>query len=417
MRTIKLGIFGAKRGVELGKCAMLAGAEIVAVCDMSEKLLKKAKERLTADVSTYTEFERFIEHPMDGVILANCFHQHAPYAIKCLEKGIPVLSECISNGTMAEGVQLIRAAEKSESFFMLSENYPHFLTNREIKRVCDSGSLGKIIFAEGEYNHPFDPMDISFIKAVKSHSEHWRNYLPRTYYLTHSLCPLMNATGATPKRVTAFASFIPSEGGIPNACRVGDRAAVMLTQNDDGSIFRVTGCAAFGAHENSYRVCGTEGQVENVRGMQSKVMLRYNSWSLPEGAQVEQLYTPQWNDPDEALIEQAGHEGGDFVITRMFIECIREGKKPQFPFDVYSAVAMASVGILAHRSVLEGGKPYDIPDFRREEDCAMYENDYLSPFPGVNGEAPTIPCCSVPDYAPSEEQMKLFRKLVMGEED
>jgi len=84
---------------------------------------------------------------------------------------------------------------------------------------------------------------------------------------------------------------------------------------------------------------------------------------------------------------------------------------------VYSAVAMASVGILAHRSVLEGGKPYDIPDFRREEDCAMYENDYLSPFPGVNGEAPTIPCCSVPDYAPSEEQMKLFRKLVMGEED
>lgn len=36
---------------------------------------------------------------------------------------------------------------------------------------------------------------------------------------------------------------------------------------------------------------------------------------------------------------------------------------------------MSSVAILGHRSMLEGGKPFDIPDFKNESDCNLYEND------------------------------------------
>jgi len=416
MKKVRLGIFGTGRGVSLGKSAMVAGAEIVAVCDANKERLEKGIKSLGGDVAVYDDFDKFIEHPMDGVILANFFHQHAPYAIKCLERGIHVLSECISNGTMAEGVQLVRAAQKSSAIYMLAENYPHMLCNREIRRVCEGGSLGKILYAEGEYNHPGDPTDLKFKKKFNYFPEHWRNYTPKTYYITHSLAPIMYATGATPKRVSAFTTFAPVEGAYATANRNGDRTAMLLIRNDDGSIFRVAGNSAFGGHHNSYRVCGTEGQVENIRGLKDKIMLRYNSWSLPEGAQVEQMYTPLWADEDEDQIVKTGHGGGDYLVTRMFLDCIRQGKKPEMPFDVHSAVAMASVGILGHRSVLEDGKPYDIPDFRREEDCAKYENDYLSPFPGENGEKPTLPCCSVTDFEPTAEQMNLFRKLVMEEE-
>ncbi len=73
---------------------------------------------------------------------------------------------------------------------------------------------------------------------------------------------------------------------------------------------------------------------------------------------------------------------------------------------------MSSVGILAHRSALEGGRPFDIPDFKTEAARAEYENDFLSPFPGKDGSAPTLPCCSHPDYAPTEEQLALYRKLI-----
>jgi hypothetical protein len=69
---------------------------------------------------------------------------------------------------------------------------------------------------------------------------------------------------------------------------------------------------------------------------------------------------------------------------------------------------MASVAMLAHRSILEGGTPYDIPDFHLEENRKKYENDFLSPFWGADGSAPTLPCCSHPDYRPSERQMELY---------
>ncbi len=415
MKKIRIGIFGAGRGMQLYHSLIMAGAEVVAVCDFHERRLADAKARLDKGVAFYENFDSFIEHPMDGVILANFFNEHAPYAIKCMEKGIHILSECISNGTMAEGVALVRAAKKSESIYMLAENYPFMIFNREIKRVCRSGALGKVLFAEGEYNHPGDPLDIEFKKEYVYYPEHWRNRLPRTYYITHSLGPLMSATGATPKRISAFAAFAPIEGAVPTASFSGDRAAVVMTQNDDGSIFRVTGCAAFGCHENSYRVAGTRGQIENLRGMGNKVMLLLNEWELKEGESIVKCYEPTWGDKDEELIKKSGHGGSDYLTVRTFIECIKEKRQPQFPFDLHSAVTMSSVAILAHRSMLEGGVPYDIPDFNREEDCKAYECDTDTPFVGTKGEEPTLPCCSRTDFKPTDEQLRLYREMVMGE--
>ena len=414
MNNLKIGIFGVGRGMDIAKNFMLLNCDIVAICDFNEKRRAKAAGELNnSNIAVYEDFDKFIEHDMDAVVLANYFHEHAPYAIKCFERGIHVFSECISNGTMAEGVELIRAAEKSNSIYMLAENYPQMIFNREMKRICDSGTLGKILYAEGEYNHPGDPMDIAFKKDHNYFPEHWRNYLGRTYYITHSLGPVMRATGAVPRRVTAFAAFASIERAVPSASNVGDRAAIITTQNDDGSIFRITGCAGFGGHHNAYRICGTEGQIENLRGMGEKVMLRYNDWSKAEDANEVTLYEPGWNDKDEEFIRISGHGGGDYLTARMFVECIKEGKQPEYPFDVHSAVTMSSVAILAHRSMLEGGKPYDIPDFRLEECRKMYENDRETPFIGTDGSQPTIPCCSHPDYKPTDEQLRLFKELVM----
>jgi hypothetical protein len=65
--------------------------------------------------------------------------------------------------------------------------------------------------------------------------------------------------------------------------------------------------------------------------MGSKVMLRYNAWDVPKGLEENNLYEPDWNDPDEELIKKSGHGGSDFLTAKMFIECIKEGKQPQHP--------------------------------------------------------------------------------------
>lgn len=410
MNKIKIGIMGAGRGVDIAKNLMLLDCEIVALCEFDKERAEEGVEKIGVDVPVFEKFDDFIEQEMDAVVLANFFHEHTPYAIRCFEKGIHVFSECISNGTMAQGVELIRAFEKSKSVYMLAENYPQMKFNREMKRVCDGGTLGKIVYAEGEYNHPVNPYETDFLKGYVYFKEHWRNYLPRSYYITHSLAPIMWATGATPKRVSAMPVFSPMEE-IASARMVGDRAAIVTTLNDDGSVFRVTGCAAFGAHHNAYRLCGEKGQIENLRGMGEKVMLRYSDWAIPEGMEENNLYDPEWNDKDEELIEQSGHGGGDYIVARMFLDCIREGKQPEHPYDIYSAVNMASVAILAHRSILNGGQPYDIPDFRLEECRKQYENDRHTPFYGTDGSKPDIPCCSVTDYKPTDEQMKKYCEM------
>lgn len=194
---------------------------------------------------------------------------------------------------------------------------------------------------------------------------------------------------------------------------VGDRVAIVTCLNDDDSVFRVTGCAAFGAHENSYRLCGDQGQVENICGTDN-ILLRFNEWNIPEGGVRHTVYSPEWNDKDSKLIDTAGHGGGDFLVIREFFRCINENERPVF--DEYFATTMASVGILGHKSAIEKGVPYDIPDLHLEENRLKYENDTLSPFYGTDGSDPTIAACSHPEYKPSPEDIDRYDQMLNATE-
>ena len=402
MKIIRIGVFGVRRGSDFFKSILSNDGEIVAICEKNPERVEAALKQLGNNVAVYDNFDEFIEHPMDAVLLANYFHEHTEYAIKCLERNIHVLSECTSNATMAEGVALVRAAEKSKAYYMLAENYPFMLFNREMKRVYEGGTLGKVLYAEGEYNHPANAYSSDGVRDLFDSLKHWRMFLPKTYYITHSLAPLVYATGANPIRVTAM----PIQFDPPtDTCRAGyvnEKAAIITCLNDDRSVFKVTGHASFGAHENSYRICGDKGQIENVRGSGGWVMLRYNDWQVPEGKKAINYYAPNIPDKDEELIKKAGHGGGDFFVIRKFFESIRNQTPPEM--DAYFATRLASVAILAHKSLLERGVPYDIPDFRLEEDRKKYENDYTSPFWYSDGREPTIRCCLDEHYAPSEKQ-------------
>ena len=69
------------------------------------------------------------------------------------------------------------------------------------------------------------------------------------------------------------------------------------------------------------------------------------------------------------------------------------------------------MGILEQRSLLEQGVPYDIPDFRKEEDRKKYENDHLCPLPRA-GKPADQPCCSHPDYEIDPVKYENYLKMV-----
>ena len=70
MKRIKIGVFGVGRGISLAKNMMLCNADIVALCDNNEERMAKAVEKIGGNVATYSDFDSFIEHGLDAVILA-----------------------------------------------------------------------------------------------------------------------------------------------------------------------------------------------------------------------------------------------------------------------------------------------------------------------------------------------------------
>ena len=372
---IRVGVIGVGRGNDIMRgTGALAGMELVAICDSwEEKLNEVGKQR---GVVTYTDYDKFLEHDMDAVILANYFHEHAPFAIKAMNAGKHVMSECTCNATLAEGVALCRTVEKTGLIYMLAENYPYTAFNMEMRRLYQTGEIGEVTYAEGEYNHPMTAQDRL---SISPGMHHWRNWIPSTYYCTHALAPLMFITDTMPVKVNGLSIVCREVDG--ETVRVSDPGSVILCRMNNGSVFRIFGLILPG-HSNWYRVHGKRGAMEITRGPgyfgPGQVRVWHEAWNLKQGELAERTYVPDW--PEHAdLARQAGHGGGDFWTNFEFANAIRRGQQPFL--DVYRGVTMSSVGILAWKSALEDGKPLEVPDFKKESSRKKYENDTDSPFP------------------------------------
>ena len=383
-KKIRVGVVGVGRGQSFaGGATDLVGMELVALCDTWEERLLEVGGRF--GVQTYTEYDKFLEHDMDAVVLANYFHQHAPFAVRALEAGFHVMSETACNSTLAEGVELCRAVEKSGKTYMLAENYPFTAFNLEMRRLYQAGEIGEVTYAEGEYNHPMPPEARVRISPGR---HHWRNWMPSTYYCTHALAPLVCITDTMPVKVNGLS--IVEESIDRDTARVGDAGSVILCRMDNGAVFRIFGLLLPG-HSNWYRLHGSKGGMEVARGPgyfgSQQVRVWHDEWTLGPGQVSDRTYVPEWPEHGE-LARSAGHGGGDFWTNFEFANAIRAGGQPFL--DVYRGVAMSSVGILAWRSALEDGAPYAVPDFRDEKKRKAYENDTWTPFPadGKPGDAP-----------------------------
>lgn len=385
-KNIRLGVFGCWRGNAYIKSFIngkIGGARITALCDKKPERLENALELCPKGryaPKTFTDPDEFFASGLfDAVLLCNYFHEHAKYAIIALEKNIHVFSETMAASTMADAVALCRAAEKSRAIYCMAENYPYSRGCFELKRVFDGGTLGKLIFAEGEYVHPMGPKDtFKYHNTASNGYYHWRRFLPCTYYCSHALAPLIFASGEHPRRVVAMAA-LDSEERIKEYKKFkSDAAGVMLINTDGGAVFRVNGSTSCAPHGNWYRLSCTKGGVETVRGNQKMIRLCYNGWSKPEGAEDETVYEAQWASDGE-LADGAGHGGGDYWVVRYFLEACRREREP-FP-DVYTACEMSAVSILGWRSILNGNIAYDIPDFRDEDQRKKWQDDRQYPFP------------------------------------
>ena len=296
---------------------------------------------------------------------------------------------------MQECADLCRAVERTGRKYMLAENYPFFVTNLEMKRLYETGKLGRVLYAEGEYVHPSRSEELNWLAPGL---RHWRNWIPRTYYLTHSLAPLMYMTGERLVAVNAKTVQAP-ELYRGTARRHADAASIMMVETDSGAIFRITGCAAWAGHGNTYRLCCTKVRWK-TSAEQTSCFCTITLGRCLKGKRVPALHAVL--AVQRKTCRESGARSGDFWVMYHFGQYMLHDIEPFF--DVYNSVALSAVPILAQRSALEGGKEHRIPDFRSEEERKICDGDTASPMPDENLNV-TLPISPF-DYTPAEKDME-----------
>ncbi len=359
---LRVGVVGLRRGLTLARESQAAGMEVVAVCDLDRHRLSLASDTLSA--VAYQDYDAFLTHDMDGVILANYFDEHAPLAIKALKAGKHVMSETAACKTIAEGVQLLRTVEQTGLVYLFAANYPFMPHVRELRRLYRAGEIGTLQYAECEYLHGFSPDYLTQFGSELQH--HWRLRVSSLAYCTHSITPVMYVTGAMPIEVSAFVIPADSTPESVDAARRGRGiAAVMLIRMDTGAYLKSLHGFLQGEQEpvtSWVRIHGSRGLLENLRqGDARRVRMHKEEWATTSG-QVE-----------DTVHDLVGDRSENALVCESFAHAIRTGEPPYF--NVYRGVIASLVGICGLRSLLHGSVPIAIPDLRQEHIRRAYESD------------------------------------------
>lgn len=378
------------------------GVELVALCDNWPLRLKEFGSR--PGVTTYLDYEEFLDHDLDAVILANYFHEHAPLAIQAMEAGKHVMSECAACSTLAEAVRLIEAVEASGKIYMFAENCPYMVFNQEMHRLYQAGRVGDFQYGEGEYTHP---MPSESLNRLAPGVDHWRNWTPATYYCTHSLAPVMFITDTWPEKVNGF--IVPYDRDDPimaATARRSDTASMIALRMSNGAVVKLL--QTFLRGEGHWiRIHGNKGLMENLRiGDENWLRVRREPFDKKPGEPTEQIYKPEFPHR-HAQATQSGHGGADFFTNYHFAEAIRSNTQPYL--DVYRGVAMSIVGILAYRSALADSDTVAIPDLRKKRVRRTYRDDHWTPNPAQRGRSGPWPSVRG-NIKPTEEALAVARR-------
>ena len=407
MKKVRIGVMGAYRGTSMiNYCEQADNAQVVAICDKWVEGLERQKAMLNdPDITYYDNFDDFIKHDMDAVVLANYATEHAPFAIRAMRAGKHVFSEVLPVQTMKEAVELIETVEETGLIYAYGENYCYMPAPYEMRKLYKEGKIGEFEYGEGEYLHNCESI---WPSITYGEEDHWRNNMYATYYCTHSLGPIIHITGLRPVSVIGLESLMAERKR-----RVGSKSGLfgieMVTLKNGGIIKSIHG--GLYTHSVWYSVNGSGGRMESGRE--------------DAGSSVDKLYINtngegenngilSYNPAEKNARESAafGHGGSDYYSMFNFVQKILGDKNADI-IDVYEAMDMCLPGIFAYRSVLEGGVSKKIPNLRDPSEREKWRNDTACTDPAVAGDA-LLPTCSAGtpeiDKSVYEKMYRLWRE-------
>lgn len=340
-RKVRVGIagyglcrFGAQFGFQTHP-----NVEVVAVADLIPARCAELAKACRCQ-KTYASCEEMIEDDtIEAVFIATDAPSHARLAITALERGKHVASAVPAVfGSLEDAERLFEAVRKSGMKYMMFETSYYHEELYAWRQQYLEGSLGKLIYSEGEYFHYFGTPLGGYNPKTKSVDVNgWRKGLPPQWYPTHSTAYYVGVTGGSFTEVSCMGmpSVVPHLQPQNNDYKNPFGSEIAMFRTSEGGMSRMA---------VTWDILTNGGERGRVYGQKSdKVTVPTKRPALPPG------------------VGGGGHGGSHGHLTSEFIDAILRDRKPWI--DVAQSLNMTVAGIIAHQSALRDGELLKIPQY------------------------------------------------------
>ena len=150
MKTVKLGLIGAG-GISQAHCRTMAsieGAEIIAVSDLVQANLDRAKENWGIS-KTFNDYNEMLEmDELEAVLVCTPTGVHGAPTVAALKAGKHVLCEKPMEAKLGPATEMVRAAHENGKILMVALKLRYSPQVIKAKEIVDTGTLGDIYYVE-----------------------------------------------------------------------------------------------------------------------------------------------------------------------------------------------------------------------------------------------------------------------------
>jgi predicted dehydrogenase len=340
-RKLRVGIIGygvCKFGADFG-FQNHPNVEITAVSDLlPDRCAELAK--VCGCTKSYPSLEELVKDAnIEAVFIATDAPNHARHAIEALRHGKHVATAVPAVfGSLEDAEQLFETVKSSGLKYMMFETSCFRPDLYAMRRIYESGGLGKIIYSEGEYFHYMsEPID-SF--------RGWRIGLPPQWYPTHSNAYSIGVNGISFSEVSCLGipSIISHLKAENNVYKNPFGTEIALFRNAEG------GTARMGV---SWDTPGDGGERGRVRGQRGSFYEKYEGLETNLQVPVRPALPPG--------VPQGGHGGSHGYLMNEFVSSVIQDRKPLV--NIAMALNLTVAGIVAHHSAIKNGELMKIPQY------------------------------------------------------
>ena len=187
--SIKIGIAGQRGLVYMPGFIDMDGVEVTAFCDLDQTTLNRRADEFGIK-NRFRVYEDMLESDINAVLIATPMQLHASQALTALDAGKHVLSEVTAGTNINELFWLKEKVEKSNTIYMMCENYCYRPDAVLAKRLTEKGFFGELYYAESEYIEDIKSW-LVMPNGRNSWRQTWQVGKRGAFYPTHCLGPIM----------------------------------------------------------------------------------------------------------------------------------------------------------------------------------------------------------------------------------